>query len=243
MKTVVNIPLKANTRVKVEEGQKIEKGETIASNFDDEKIIEINLSEILKIKGRDIFKFLKKKPTESIARNEILAQRKSFVSTLLVRSPIGGVISHIDLTRGTVHIKPEMPSSTQKITSPVAGVIRTIARDQIAIEIKGTKISGIGGRGAEISGELLNVAKMHSSIFELGIEVEDKIVLINQVTADVMAKLDTLGSRGIITEKVQKYGEFPYILVNNHIFKDLEAYNGQNVWMRPGAAEVIIIED
>src|SRR3989344_9657621 len=102
MKTVIKISLKNFPKIVVEEGAIIEKGDIIATNTNDVSEIEINLTETLRVKAKDIYKYLRKKPTEQILKNEVLAEKKSFVSTLSIKSPVSGRILHVDLNKGSV---------------------------------------------------------------------------------------------------------------------------------------------
>src|SRR3990170_8425755 len=124
MKTVVKIPLKKDIQVLVEEGRIIEKGDVLARTSKSQEELVINLSQILKVKASDVHKYLLKRPTESILQGEILAQKRSFLTTLSVRSPKDAKISEVNLKTGTVLLRAASGSLDEKITLPVGGKIK-----------------------------------------------------------------------------------------------------------------------
>lgn len=241
MKTALKIPLKLNARIKIEEGAIVERGETLVTFTDEVRDVEIDLAKILNIKPKDIFKYLKKKPSDTLYKNEILAEKKSILNTVSVKSPIKGKLNQVDLNRGVVLIS-HFEGKDSKLTSPVDCKVKTIGRDFIEIEIKADKINGIEGYGIEVTGELLNIDKYYNSVLEIGSDVEEKIVLINDAPSDIMAKLDTLGAIGIIAEKLSAEYNFPHITVNSGEFKGLSELKNKVVWLRPNHKEILILE-
>ena len=243
MKTVVKIPLTSKAKIIVNVGDSIDKGDTLATLGEDEKEIEINLSQILKVKAHDIYKYLKKKLTEEIMFGELIAEKKSLITTLSVKSPIKGKIKEVDLKKGAIILITVSETLSKKIVVPVNGKIKNIGKESIEIEVNGTKITASYGRGREEFGELVSIKDVRNSIFEIDIEVEDKILLSLDGPSDLMAKLDTLGARGLIAKSCDRDFNFSYLEVSDEPYKNLSKNIGKLVWIRPAEREVIVIED
>src|SRR4030067_2834753 len=139
MKTVFKIFLNNSGKILVDVGDEIEKGGAVSIIGEESNEVEINLSEILKVKTVDIFKFLKKRPTEKVSEGELLAEKKSLVTLLSVRSPISGKIKEVDLKKGTVTIIKE-GKQTIKVTVPVKGRVKSIEKNLLELAIKGERI-------------------------------------------------------------------------------------------------------
>ena len=243
MKTVVKVPLKKDIQVLVQEGHQFEKGEVIAKGSNTQENLAINLAQILKVKPTEIHKFLKKRPSDKIRQGEILAEKRSFLTIINVKSPISGEISEVNLKSGTVLLKTETDSLNEKITLPVDGKIKNIGKEAIEIEVKGSKIAASSGRGSETTGRLMHVAADKNSIFNIDAEVADKIVLVEKVTVETLAKLDTLGACGVISKETAKNYDFPSITVSDESFKALTREDKKMIWLRPRANEAIVIAD
>ncbi|OGG02979.1 hypothetical protein A2W14_04330 [Candidatus Gottesmanbacteria bacterium RBG_16_37_8] len=242
MKTVVKIFLNNSGKILVDVGDEIEKGGAVSIIGEESNEVEINLSEILKVKTGDIFKFLKKRPTEKVSEGELLAEKKSLVTLLSVRSPISGNIKEVDLKKGTVTIIKE-GKQTIKVTVPVKGRVKSIEKNLLELEIKGERISALKGKGESQVAKLMRIPDEKSSFFDFGIEVENRLVLIKKVTAELMAKLDTLDALGVITLGADEEGNFPCLVISDDSYKELAKADGKSVWLRPAEKEVIILED
>lgn len=243
MKTVVKIPLTIKTIVKIEENMEVKKGDIIASLGEEEIETEINLFQILKVKPSDIFKFLKKRPTDSVNLGDVLAEKKSLLTTLTVKSPVSGKIAEIDLKKGSIIIKTGSDSALSKIITPVNGKVRNISKEAIEIEVQGRKIEAKKGRGKEMLGKLLYIQDAKNSIFDIDSDVEDMIILIKKGSPELIAKLDTLGAKAIISKESGISLNISCLTISDESYNDLSKEDGATVWIRPEANEIIIIEE
>ena len=243
MKTTVKIPFKAGTKITVDVDDEVEKGKSFGTINYENNEAEINLSTILKVNPKDIYKFLKVKPGEGVSEGETLATKKSFITTLSVKSPFKGVIKEVDLKKGTVLLSSQTAVDSKKIVLPVSGKVKSIEKDYLDIEIKGIKFEGIQGGGGNVSGNLIHVSNSKNSIFDLDSDLEGKIVLLETGASDIMAKLDTIGASGMIGRKADKEFDFPFLTVEEDPFKTLFKYSGKLVWLRPSAREAIVLEE
>lgn len=241
MKTALRFPLKINSKIIIKEGDIVNKGSILAIFDNDNPDLEIELSKILKVKTKDVYQFLKKRLSDNVFKDELIAEKKSFLNTISVKSPIKGKLKQIDLIRGTILLTP-IDKINSKLSSPVDAKIKSITKDFIEVEIKAMKLDGTEGIGGDVIGEFLNIHKNFKSNFEIGSEVEDKIILISNLREDIVAKLDTLGARGIISEKISKNYKFPSIAVSTEVFKELSDLENKTVWLRPVYKEIFILE-
>lgn len=241
MKTALRFPLKINSKIIIKEGDVVNKGTILAIFDNDNPDLEIELSKILNVKAKNVFQYLKKRPSDYVFKGELIAEKKSFLNTISIKSPIKGKLKQIDLIRGTIQLSP-IEKINSKLSSPVDAKIKLITKDFIEVEIKAMKLDGTDGVGGDVIGEFLNIHKKFKSNFEIGSEVEDKIVLIANLREDIVAKLDTLGAKGIISEKISKNYKFPSIAISAESFRELSEFEDKTVWLRPEYKEIFILE-
>lgn len=244
MKTLVKFAITNPVNILVKEEQAVNKDSVLAQLSKPHNDIIINLAEVLKVHPSKIHKYFKKGPTETIDAGEILAVKKSFISTLSVRSPIKGEIKEVDLKKGTILISGISNENPQNnISTPVNGVIKKIGKDFIEIEINGHKIKGKEGVGKDRIGAIYHIKGGENSFFHFDSEVENKIVLIADLHQEETAKLDTLGAAGVICKRNSSSGDLSLLIVNEETFTDLLKRAGSEVWLRPEDKELIFIEE
>lgn len=244
MKTLVKFVIANPANILVKEEQTVNKDHVLAELYKPPNDIIINLAEVLKVQPAKIHKYLKKGPTETIDAGEIIAVKKSFISTLSVRSPIKGEIKEVDLKKGTILIADILnENSHTKIAIPVNGVVKKIGKDFIETEINGHKIKGKEGKGKDRIGTIYHIKGGENSFFHFDSEVENKIVLIADLHQEETAKLDTLGAAGVICKRNSSSGDFSLLTVNEETFTDLFKRAGCKVWLRPEDKELIVIEE
>ena len=199
---------------------------------EEENKVEINLSNILKVKPLNIYKYLKRRPRDVISEGELLAEKKTLVSHLTVKSPISGKITEVDLKKGTVRIVKNGGQSG-KVTIPVAGKVKSIGQDKIEIEVKGIRIKGLTGSGENRLARLKVLADEKRSYFDIGSEVEKQLILIKKAGSEILAKLDTLEALGVISTELAENNDFSVLVVSDDSFSELERAENKLVWLRP----------
>lgn len=115
----------------------------------------------------ELSKYMLKKAGDSIARGEIIAQKKSWLGLFrrFYSSPINGSVEHISDVSGQLAIR-DMPK-TVEIEAYVPGtVVDVIPRKEVIIETPAAFIQGIFGIGGETHGELETVSETPDSILE-----------------------------------------------------------------------------
>ena len=243
MKTVIKLPVPKNAKILVREGDKVSaKTEIIkiAEAAKNEEIIPV--ASLLKIKAKNIAKYLRKGIGEEVNEGQVLAQKKSFISQLSIKSPIAGRIAQIDVKQGTLKLEKKINSKPQNIQLPVSSTVKKISSSSLEMEVDGHQVSISQSSGDDIVGELYQINGHDVTFMDIDFSVEDKVVLIEKLQEDIAVKLDALGSRGVITCQPVEYSLLPIIKVNHDTFKTLCKYTGKKAWLCPSAGHIIILE-
>lgn len=188
-------------------GDEVEKG-TILAKISEDKSPHLALHNILNVKAEAIGKYLVKKEGDEVGKHEVIAKKKGLLSTTQVKSPVDGRLYIIDSLPGYVGIVGE---EEVEIASPVAGVVSSVTDKQVIIETDKEVVAGIGGEG-EAEGELYEIESSRK-IFEIGKEVEGKIVYGEGIDAAEVAKIKALGGVGVVLEKEIKGAGLPFIII------------------------------
>lgn len=239
MKTTIRLSLKDSIpQVKI--GDKIDEKTAISqSSYMSDTII--HLTKLLKVKEDAVLKYLKLSIGQAIHEGDILAEKKSLFSTLTVKSPHDGVLKEVNLKKGTLIISQKETKLKEKQTIPVKGIVKDISREYLEIEIEGIKIKGKKGAGLDQIGELFFITGDSPSFLDIDSEVEERIVLVKQLTDNTMVKIDALGALACIAEKVLEQMTLPYLVVEADSFSALKKHDGKRAWLQPENSEVIIL--
>lgn len=243
MKSIISIPLNDKAKITVEEGQDVDNKTVIFETAGslEERIIPIG--DILKVSPNKIGKLLKKQPNQDVIQGEIIAEKKSFVSQISVRSPIDGTIKELDLKKGFLIITPKSQKENKKVTIPVKGKIKKVGKSAIDIEVKGISYPGVRGDGKNVLGKIYKLSKSRTGMIDFDDEVEEKIVLIPELNSASAAKLDVLGSLGAIVKKSQSPLDFSFLEVSAETYDSLHQNEGSTVWLRPKEKEIIVLDE
>lgn len=243
MKSIISIPLNEKAKISVEEGQAVDNKTVIyeTQGISEDRVLPI--SEILRVSPHKISKLLKKQPGSQVFQGELLAEKKSFVSQVSVRSPLNGIIKEIDLKKGFLIIRPKSSEEYQKISIPVKGIIKKIGKNSIEIEIRGELMTAVKGEGENAFGNLLNLTKSRTGSIDFDLEVEDKIVMLPEINSASCAKLEVLGSPGAIVKKCEGQCDFTFLEVEDETFNRLSKLEGHLSWIRPKEKEIIVMEE
>src|SRR3989338_3534984 len=244
MKVTVKLPVPQTASIVVDIGDKITQNShyAVLETKNTEKII--HLSRLLKITPQDIQNYLVVKIGEKIHPGEIIAQKKTFLKTSFIRSPVEGKIKEIDFKKGIMVINGTAEDeSSGKIKSPVAGKIIKINASDLEIELEGMVLDVRDGWGEDVMGEIVSFGKDRVEMFDLTSESKDKIILCEGITEPALTKADVLPIRGLILKP-------PYVLpdllswvnVDDEVFKKIRNFNGTMVWLRTAYKQLVILE-
>lgn len=189
--------------VLVQKGARVHPDTPVAKAYIPGNPQSINVANILGVEAEDIEPFMKKKPGDTIEKDETLALAKSFFGLFKteVKSPVAGTVEHISEVTGQVIIRePAMPIV---INAYIDGtVVDIIDREGVIVETKGAFIQGIFGVGGEREGILKVVVSNENEALEahhINESHEGCIVVGGSlVTLGGIKKAVEVGARGIV---------------------------------------------
>lgn len=242
MSNTINLPISPSTKILVEEGDSITT-KTILGKFSDTHEIEtIHLSKLLSVANDKIYKYLKKKAGEKVTSGEVIAEKKGFLSSSVVKSPISGKLLEMDLLKGTINLLKYSKEGREEIISPVSGKVVTIGKTAIEINTNRPIFKGESGEGSDSFGDLKYLEGEVLGILDFHAELEDSIVMCKAVGEATLAKFAVLGVKGMILMDVKNEMALPWICVEENIFGKLKDFVSDKIWLRPGEKQIIILE-
>lgn len=241
MKTNIKLPVNPNSHILVDVGEKIEPDTPIAENREllEEKIL--HLSRLLHVKEDQIAKFLRKKVGEKISASEIIAEKKGWLSTTSVTTPVSGTIREIDLKKGTLTVMTHQTKNPRKINSPVSGVIARIGKEYIEIEVEGEVIKGLKGEGSDALAVLVTLSGENIGTQDFHKDIENRIVVCHSFSEDFPVKLDVLGASGIVSHNVVRESSLPWLQVDRDQLVRVGKHDGDRALLQPEEKQIICL--
>ncbi len=242
MKVTVKLPVPLNATIVVDIGDKITQNShyAVLATKNSEKII--HLSRLLKIPPRDIQKYLVVRVGEKIHEGEIIAQKKSFLKTFFIRSPLEGKIKEIDFKKGIAVIdSSKEDEEIGEIKSPVAGKIIKINSDDLELEFEGIVLEVLDGEGTDVIGEVISFDKSVDT-FDLSSETMDKIILCGDITESALTKAEMIKVKGLILNQPSLPTALPWVNVDTQVFEKIRHHADRKVWLRIALKQLVILE-
>ncbi len=178
-----------------------------------ETMIHVEVAKKLSISPDKIFRYLKKLVGEKVAEDEIIAEKKGFMSNVIVKSPVSGEIQEINHDKGVLIVKTE--SDEKKTTyCYFKGKVKKIRKKEFDIEFGRVAEFSIKEASSFFGGEVY--------FFEDGKilkedELSGKIVLAEKIGGLTEVKSEALGCAGFVTsEKLAEATSLPTCLIKNH---------------------------
>ena len=176
--------------------KKISFGDVVFKAAKKKKIV-LNISHELKIEPEKIYNYLKKLIGETVEKDEVLAEKKGFLSKKVVKSPFSGKVVEINHLTGTLTLETEETDFFEKFKELEGEVLEKKGnklvvdlKEPTILKLKKTNLSSLSG------GKLAKIKKDQEFTKE---EVEDKVVLIEKTSEYLESKLAALKAKGIIT--------------------------------------------
>ncbi|MFQ5956755.1 MAG: hypothetical protein ACE5KK_03160 [Candidatus Brocadiales bacterium] len=147
------LPLPGKTLVKV--GDKVGSETIVARTEMPGKVFSTNVAGRLSIPPGDVLKYMLKKEGDSVEKDEIIAESKSFISWLKATcfSPIKGTIESISSITGQVLLRE--PPQPLEVWAYIDGtVVDVMEGEGVVVESTASFIQGIFGIGGETVGTL-----------------------------------------------------------------------------------------
>ncbi len=242
MKVTVKLPVPRNATIVVDIGDKITQNShyAILETKNTEKII--HLSRLLKIPPQDIQKYLVVRVGEEIHLGEIIAQKKSFLKTFFIRSPLDGKIKEIDFKKGIAVIGSSKEDEDRgEIKSPVAGKIIKINPTDLELELEGMVLDVLDGGGTDVMGEVISFDKSVDT-FDLSSETRDKIILCGDITESALTKAEAIKVKGLILNSLSLPTVLSWVNVDGEVSEKIRRNTGKKVWLRIALKQLVILE-
>lgn len=244
MKTIIRLPYSVGAKLQISPGALIKKNTPLATLPCLEHIEEksIHAARLLHTKPAVIGRYLKIKQGAQVHEGEVIAVRKSLLAKYVIRSPIEGSFKEIDLRTGILILKQTSKSLPSYLISPVAGRVVGISESCIEIEVNGTQMKALEGKGDDVSGTLIYIPGSSIGSLDLKSEVEGSIILCKDISSDALIKLEVLGAKGVISTGKIFSSDLSILQVDPKSFDLLTAFFGHLVWLRIQDKEIIIFE-
>jgi hypothetical protein len=227
--TLLPILLPEGFSLKVSAGDKITAGQVIAEGQD--KIHEeiIPIAHQLKLVPKKAIGMLKKNLGDSIEVGDILAVKKSMLSSQKVISEFSGTLVKIDEETGDLTVRTNQSGGNLKtIAAPADGIVESCDEKQIVLKTEKQAIVAIDGIGGDSEGQIEYLADSDEN--KLGLEIKGKILLTKNINRIYLFKTVGLEAAGIITEELEdidfidleeKHVRMPVLKVSEEDFKKL----------------------
>lgn len=217
MLITISNPYKKNLLIKA--GQKVD-FDTPLANINSREQIKIFIAQKLGIAPKKIFAYLKKFVGDSIKKDEILAQKKTLLTQHTYKSQCDGIIKEVNHEEGIVIID-SISSKESIVHCFFKGEIVKTDMNTIELKVKnGTDfllkqiVLPEGIYAMELGGSIVCVEKIDSTVNEECIQ--NKFVVIPQISSYEQAKIEALGAFGFITaHRLKEASYIPSALLKN----------------------------
>lgn len=241
MKNIIRLPVPAETQILISVGEEVTSKTPLLAYTSQLQTVNIAVADILKVPKKKVISYLKKKPSEEIKEGEILCLKKSYFSSIEIKSPVSGQIADINLKNGTLTIVQKGVQKDKKIMIPVDGKIKSVTQNEIEIEIHEHILSGEVGDGGEVIGKLV-ILDDFPTLWETDINLVNSIVSVRRVTGELLIKLEILGAAGVIIGSECETTTLPWIRMSDEFFSKLTKYSLQKGWLRPKQHQLVIFD-
>ncbi|MBI2921197.1 MAG: hypothetical protein HYY18_08955 [Planctomycetes bacterium] len=152
------LPIQGQVMVKA--GQKVVASDVVARAELPGKVHTVNIVNKLSIEARETKRFMKKKETELVRKDEVIAENDPLLKWFKTRvtSPIDGTIESVSDVTGQVLLR-EPPKPLNLLAYIDGTVAEVIEREGVVVESQAAFVQGIFGIGGETHGIIETVAK------------------------------------------------------------------------------------
>lgn len=199
----VNRILKGKGEIFVSEGQEVSPSDIIGTSLVSPGFRTINLANLLSVPPNEVSKYLKRSLGQKIYKDELLAQRTTFLGRKkVVISPTDGILEFFNPKTGDLKLK-FLP---KKEDLPVAfyGIVEQVDKDKdkIVIKTQASILHGMFGTGKSREGILHIIGKRDELIIKALISPNyDGLILVggSLLYKDAISAAISCGVSGIIT--------------------------------------------
>ena len=200
--TLLPILLPEGFSLKVSAGDKIAAGQVIAEGQGAVHEETIHLAHELKLVPPKTIKALKKNLGDSVVVGDVLAAKKSLLSSKQIVSEFSGIIVKIDAENGDVVIRVSGEAQNLKtVNSPVDGTVDSLDNGKVVLKTDKEAVMALDGVGGEAEGEIEYLADSEET--KLSAQVKGRILLTKSIDKVYIFKTIGLEAAGIVTESLE----------------------------------------
>lgn len=241
MAQILTLSLPKNSKVLVEENDRVSQESILAKGEKEGKRETLSLSDALKIQPSDIFQVLVKKLGDKVKKGEILAKKGELFRRVVLKSPIDGRLVEISEALGEVILAGK--GEKVVIKSPVSGKIKAIEDQEIKIKFEGVVFEGKRGQGERVSGAIENLPP-DVRVLDLSCQIAKKILICRDFSRPVLAKSWALETAGLIgTNFSTEELALSFLVVDKKVVSELRGYQGKKAILEPLNSRLIILFD
>jgi len=247
--TLLPILLPEGFTLKVSVGEKVTAGQVLAEGQEKTREEIIHLASALKLVPQKAIKSLKKNLGDSVSAGEVLAAKKSLLSSHKIISEFSGIIIKIDETSGDLVIRISGGGQNLKtFSSPVDGIVQSFDNGKVVLKTDKEAILAVDGVGGESEGKIEYLADSDET--KLDVEIKGKILLTKAIDKLYVFKTIGLEAAGIITESLEgidfvdleeKNVKMPVLEVSEEDFRKLVKERQKNIYLFGKNKSIIIL--
>ncbi|MBI2612109.1 hypothetical protein HYW54_05215 [Candidatus Gottesmanbacteria bacterium] len=238
MKATITVHIPEDSQIVVKEDENVDETTLLAKIDEEEETSTLPLSKLLNVKPPSVSKFLNKRIGDEISKGEVIATKKTLLSTVAIKSPYDGKLLQIDLRIGALILQTKK-STPKKIISPVKGKIASIKGRTIEIEADATIYEGIKGEGEKVRGKLKFVTEEEAGVMGSRAEYfSGNIAMVGSITRAAIVKYEVLGVLGLILLNEPPESTLPYLVVEKQEFTKISSHDGEWVVLDPGQKRI-----
>lgn len=223
--------------------------ETVIAEKKSGKTEIINLSSF-GIDSKNLQKSLKKNIGDNVKEGDIIAIKpgKLGVGGKKIVSKYFGTITKIDEKSGEIFIRNSVDEVSEKIFSPVVGIVDFCNNEKIVIKTDRETIIADDSLGKKGEGEIYYIEDLDFN--KLTIDISDNVVLVKKLDKTSLFKIIGLGANGIITEEIddidfvdlaEKKFEAPILNLSEENFKKVIKNKNKKVFLDGENKSIVIL--
>ena len=242
MQIILSIP--DDTKILVKKGDEVKIGDKFFSKETSQMVV-VDVSLQLNIKKEDVFQHLKKMIGESVEVGDVIAQKKKLVGSKNIQSPTKGVISSIDHEKGEVSIQTATLEGHSTQNAFFTGTILDIdlGKQTVTVDCKNGTSKSFKSITQDFGGELYYFSSESLFYSVQEVEIENKVILIEELKSFIAAKCEALSAAGFIYQKSDVTSQIPSLLVNSQDFNELVKSEKKYILFSQNEKKAVIYEN
>lgn len=253
--TPLPIELPEGFTLLVVESERVKIGQIIARK-EAPKDVSVNIMQSLNLSRSQAKKVLKKSPGERINPGDVIAVKKNFIGKVKssITSHVSGIIIRYERDTGDLVVRTDVESSSLELISPVAGTVTLCNNREIVIDTDDAFVSGGVVLGETGEGQLYILKEtfekdLDNTLYYLDNRAADKIVLVKNLTRDLIIKGESIGVKGFIGTAManedisyleQKNITIPILEIADELVTKLNSWENRKIMIEVKSKAIIL---